>query len=596
MATQALAGEQAKADGQKSASRRDLPHPAWLGVSSGALLWLAFPPAEWSGAAWVALVPLFLLVGTTRSTASAYLGAWLGGFVFWLLAVHWVWWTDDSAWLGWVVMAGFLSLWWPAFLFLARFARRRLQLPLIVAAPVFWVALESVRAYILTGFPWYYLAHSQYRMIYVTQVADFSGALGLSFLIAVVNALWVDLLTLPLFRRKPGGSVWVRLALGQKARLVAVGAAVAGTLAYGAYRVGSAEFRPGPRVAMLQSSEVVRLVPNKNRSPSENQALYEGLIRTAIASPEKPDLIVWPETAYPWGYSSIEVGVDPKRLDEQVKEFDPKSVGADWIREQARVVGYFDSLMKATGVPMMVGSTIYNFSQAGASKFNSAILVQPGKADQIYHKMHLVPFGEYVPLVETFPWIMRLTPFRGTQLHFLDRGKKPTWFELGPNRLAAAICFEDTVPHLVRRFFAEAPQAKQPDLVVNLSNDGWFHETSEHEMHLAVSVFRCIENRVPMARAVNTGISAMIDGNGRIVDSMAKLKAGVLTVVAPLDDRTSVYSQWGDWPGLCSIAATIGLLMLGTFSPRGPGRDTDAQPARTSRAAGQSGPAYTKFP
>ncbi len=212
MATQTLASDQPKADGPASATDRGLPHPALLGLASGMLLWLSFPPAEWSGAAWVALVPLFLLVDSKRSIRSVYLGSWVGGFVFWLLAIHWIWWTDDSAWLGWIVMAGFLSIWWPAFLFLARFARRRLNLPLIVAAPVFWVALEYIRAFVLTGFPWYYLAHSQYQLVYLTQIADFSGALGLSFLIALVNAFWVDLLTLPLFRRKPGGSIWVRLA------------------------------------------------------------------------------------------------------------------------------------------------------------------------------------------------------------------------------------------------------------------------------------------------------------------------------------------------------------------------------------------------
>jgi len=150
----------------------------------------------------------------------------------------------------------------------------------------------------------------------------------------------------------------------------------------------------------------------------------------------------------------------------------------------------------------------------------------------------------------------------------LKFGDIPTWFHFGPYRLATAICFEDTVPHVVRRFFAEAPDAAQPDLIVNLSNDGWFHDTSEHEMHLAVSTFRCIENRVPMARAVNTGISAMIDGNGSIVRSVPQNKQEVLTVVAPLDDRTSLYSHWGDWLGQLTLAGTVGLLVLGWVAPR----------------------------
>jgi apolipoprotein N-acyltransferase len=579
MATQTLASDQPKAEGPASSTDRGLPHPALLGLVSGLLLWLSFPPAEWSGAAWVALVPLLLLVGSERSTRAVYFGSWVGGFAFWLLAIHWIWWTDDSAWLGWVVMAGFLSSWWPAFLFLARFAKRRLNLPLIVVAPVLWVALEYIRAFILTGFPWYYLAHSQYRLIYFTQIADFSGALGLSFLMVVVNAFWVDLLTLPLFRRKPGGSLWARLTAPQRLRIVVVSLGVIGTLAYGLFRVTTAEFRAGPRVALLQSSEIIRYNSETARSPAQVLAEMESLIGSAVAGNPRPDLIVWPESAFPGGYTTFEVGIDPNLLDKQVKEFDPRSIAADWTRDQKRVDSYFEGLIRITQVPMMVGSTIYEFKKSEYSKFNAAILFRPGLPIQSYHKLHLVPFGEYVPLLKALPWIIRLTPYRGTKLRFLDHGSKPAWFELGEYRLATAICFEDTVPHLVRRFFAEAPDGRQPDLLVNLSNDGWFHATAEHEMHLAVSVFRCIENRVPLARAVNTGISAMIDGNGQIVQSLAKLKTGVLTAVTPLDDRVSFYSQWGDWLGQFCLAALIGLLVLGTLAPRRPHTDPFLQPA-----------------
>ena len=578
MSTQTLASDRPKAGGPGPSVTRGLPHPVALGLLSGSALWLSFPPAEWSGAAWFALVPLFLLVLSERSKGSVYLGSWAGGFVFWLLAIHWIWWTDETAWLGWVVMAAFLSLWWPAFLFLARFSRRRLNLPLIVAAPVLWVALEYVRAYVLTGFPWYYLAHSQYRLLYFTQIADFSGALGLSFLIATVNAYWVDLLTLPLFRRKTGGSWWARLTLSQRARLVAVGLGLTGTLAYGASRVSSSQFRAGPRIAMLQSSEIIRY-NGVQKSVEELQALYESLIRQAVAASPRLDLIVWPETSSPWSFVTIDPKLPMPVLDRQVKEMDPAWIAADWTLKRDRVAAYFASLVESTRIPMMVGSGFYHFQEPGYLKFNSAILHQRGLPIQVYHKLHLVPFGEYVPLLKTFPWLIRLTPYRGTRLHFLDHGAVPSWFELGPYRLAAAICFEDTLPQVVRRFFAEAPGGRQPDVLINLSNDGWFHATSEHEMHLAVSVFRCIENRVPLARAVNTGISAMVDGNGRILKSLEKLKTGVLVENAPLDDRVSLYSQWGDWLGQFCLASTLGLLVLGTFAPRRTGSDPFPQPA-----------------
>ena len=107
----------------------------------------------------------------------------------------------------------------------------------------------------------------------------------------------------------------------------------------------------------------------------------------------------------------------------------------------------------------------------------------------------------------------------------------------------------------------------QPDILLNLSNDGWFHGSSEHDMHLAVSIFRAVENRVPLARAVNTGISALIDGNGRVLASLPKLKEGILARNIPLDDRVSLYSTWGDWVGILCLAATVALFPLAGLQP-----------------------------
>ncbi|WP_435016106.1 apolipoprotein N-acyltransferase [Tundrisphaera sp. TA3] len=551
-------------------SARSGMHPAKLAVGAAVLLWASFPPAEWNWLAWFALAPLFLLVGSDRPARPLYLGSWLGGFAFWLLAVHWVWWTDPSAWLGWIVMAGVLSLWWPGFLFLARYGTRKLDLPLMIAAPVAWVALEQLRAHILGGFPWYYLAHGQYRMLYLTQIADFSGALGLSFVMAVVNAFWVDLLTRPLFRAgASGGSAWSRMTRDFRVRSAVVLVMVAGTVGYGAFRVHTARFREGPRLGMLQSSEVQRYNSHETKDRPTLLALYESLMLRATRANPAPDLLVWPETAYPYSYADIDPKLDPKALETQVKEIDPDFIGDDWRKIERRTKDLFARWMANPGIPMMVGSSTYHFRPEGYERYNSAVLLQPGGlAPQFYHKIRLVPFGEYVPLVDVFPWLMALTPYRGQKVHFLGSGKDPAWFRFGRLKMAAAICFEDTLPAIVRRFFSEVTDGHEPDILVNLSNDGWFHQTSEHEMHLAISVFRCIENRVPLARAVNTGISAVVDGNGRIVASLGKLKEGVLIASVPLDDRVALYSRWGDWVGLSCLAATIGMIPLGYARPR----------------------------
>ncbi len=552
-----------------------LRHPMSLSLVSAALLWLSFPPAEWHGSAWLALVPLFLLVSDPQPRKSIYLAAWLGGFAFWLLAVQWLLVIDQTAWLGWLAMALALSFWWIGFVWATRIVTRRLVWPITVVAPVVWVALEYVRAYAVTGFPWYYLAHSQFRQIYWTQIADFSSSLGLSLLIALVNAAVAELLAPRFYGFDPAPKSspttgWRRLATWRWVRLGLVVLGALATLGYGAFRIQTAQFRPGPRVAMLQSGEVQEYNSDQTKSAQALYQLYSNMVETAISRRPKPDLIVWPETSYPFGHVNIDPNLDPKAFDEQVKSFLPEAIGADFTRKRDANTWEFKRVLERTRTPMMIGASTYDFRTSGYSKYNSAILFQHGLELQAYNKMHLVPFGEYVPMIDVFPWLTALTPYRGTRTKFLDFGDRPTWFEMGEYRLASAICFEDTLPHVVRRFFAEAPGGKQPDLLVNLSNDGWFHETSEHEMHLAVATFRCVENRVPMARAVNTGVSAMIDGNGRIVDSRPKTSVDVLDAVAPLDDRTSFYSRWGDWLGQASLAATVGFLLLSWFNPKRP--------------------------
>ena len=226
-------------------------HPVAAGLTSGLLLWSAFPPVEWSWLCWLALVPLFWLAIQSGPRLRLYLGAWAGGLVFWLLSVQWVRLTDPTAWLAWLAMAVTLSLWWPVFLALTRLAVFRLAIPLMMAAPILWVGMEYVRAHFLSGFPWYYLGHSQYRFLTLIQIADTTSALGVSFLIALVNAWMVDLLSLPLLRRTANGP---RLTARQTVRTGTVALLLGGSLIYGTFRLSTAQFRAGPRLALLQTN------------------------------------------------------------------------------------------------------------------------------------------------------------------------------------------------------------------------------------------------------------------------------------------------------------------------------------------------------
>lgn len=541
---------------QSLVKRIDAPlrgRPEIAAVASAVLLWSAFPPVGWSWLAWVALVPLFRLATLEGPTARFYLSAWLGGLVFWLLAIQWIRVIDPDAWLGWLVMALVLSAWPPVFLVVARTAVLRLRVPLMMAAPIVWVGLEFARAHILSGFPWYYLAHSQYLAKPIIQIADMTGALGVSFLIATVNALVVDLLSLPLFRKST--TKITRFCPRQYVRVCVVTILVGSTLCYGGYRLATARFSDGPRLALLQSNIEQRR--KMKGDPGQIVALIESLVSRAVAH-DHPDLIVWPETSYPFGYIKLEPGVAFETVARQLAAVAPNFPPGDWVANAPLIDAELHAWTDRAQAPMLVGSLFYHHQPDGLSRFNAAILFEPKVATlQVYNKMHLVPFGEYVPFIETLPWLTVLTPYRGERPPSLSFGARANTLTLGPYRLAVTICFEDTVPHVVNQFFTGDPD---PDVLVNLSNDGWFHGTAELDMHLAIGVFRAIEHRVPLARAVNTGLTALIDGNGEIRDALPKETSGVLQVTVPLDPRTTLYSRLGDWLGLCSLAVVLGLV------------------------------------
>ncbi len=545
-------------DAESVMTRNDTP-PLFAALTSAVGLWCAFPPANWGWLAWVALAPLLLLIQSPRSRLSIYLSAWAGGFLFWLLSIYWVSLTDSEAWLAWVVMALALSAWWPGFLALARFAVLRQKWPLMLAAPLLWVGLEFVRAHILTGFAWYYVGHTQHQSLPVIQIADITGALGVSFLVMVVNAWVADLRSIPLFEPTVDGQ---KIRRSHLIRAGVVLTLVISTLGYGLFRTTTARFHDGPRLALMQSN--IRQDRKMHDSEAHIYAIYRTLINRCLEASPLPDLIVWPETSYPYHYIFREPALSAAEYANQAKRLAPNipDPAAFWTDHEKRAADLLHNLVDQVRIPMLVGVLVYDFHSRGLSKFNSALLLQPTmRTVQRYAKMHLVPFGEYVPLIDIFPWIKVLTPYQGSTVPSLTFGWEPTSFTLGPYRYATAICFEDTVPQAVRPFFSAPDGGRQPDVLLNISNDGWFQGSAEHDTHLAIAVFRAVEHRVPLARAVNMGISAVIDGNGKVLASIPKSKEDVLTVVVPLDDRQGLYSTLGDWLGILCLTFTTGLFL-----------------------------------
>ncbi len=542
------------------------------GYMSGLALWLSFPPIGWSWLVWFALVPLATLVRTPWRSRPIYRPAWIGGMVFSLLAVQWLRHADDegpSGYYGWGTLATYMSVYFPIWLLIVRVAVLRFRAPAMIAIPVVWVGLEYLRSWLMSGFPWYFLAHSQYRHTLLIQIADVAGAYGVTFVVAMFNGWLVDLLAAPLLRPTASGT---RVAREQVWRLACLVAVLGGTLGYGFWRNLETDGDDGesPPIAIIQTNIPQRVKEDKERIPEIHRS-YRELLDKARAL--QPALVVWPETAFRDYFLSL----DPALTDESLRRLfrDPEAELAKVQDYAADVRNMLGAMARRAGVPMLMG---VNYEEIGTTHeriYNSALLIAPdGVIAPPYHKVNLVPWGEYLPLRDWLPWLHIFTPHASSD-YGLTEGTERVRFRWNVGgselRFGVLICFEDTMPQAARSYVATDPV----DFLVNISNDGWFGvaadgesspgiwRRAEHEIHLAISVFRAVECRRPLVRAVNTGISAIVDSSGQIrqaagaASGTAGLASEILIGAVPLDRRLAPYARLGDWLGAGSLLTSV---------------------------------------
>jgi apolipoprotein N-acyltransferase len=538
---------------------------------SALLMYLSFPPVGLGALAWIAPLPLLLLVKIEKPTRRMLLASYLGGLAFWLPALQWMRLGDPTMYPAWFALATYLAAYTPAFVFMSRTLVHRWRWPLVVAAPLVWVGLEFARgSLLLTGFGWYLLGHSQHRWIELIQVCDVIGTYGLGgivllpacFAATMIPEVWLgrwgflppaDAMHVELLKAADQART-TRWYLVRAAVPLAV---VAMVLGYGYARRGMGEFKAGPRVALVQANIPAVVNPRAEDWPRAHQR-YMRLTGQAVR--EQPDLVVWPEGMFRWPQLVVAEGVTPEQL-----AASPRAREIEHL-QQLDVPQRLKNIAEMSGAAFLTGLTTLEATPTGLRYYNSAgfVLPQQGYVGR-YDKMHRVPFGEYVPLVEYLPFLAGFTPYADST--GLTAGTAPRIFEYKQVRYAPVICYEDTVAAVVRRVVR---QTGEPDVLVNVSNDGWFHGSSEHDQHLLTSVFRCVETRTPMVRAANMGISAIIDGDGVVRAQARDLETGaskacdaVVVDHVPLDPRSSVYLTTGDWPAaacswLCGLVALSG--------------------------------------
>ncbi len=463
-----------------------------LSVSSAALLILSFPNFNLWICAWFAFVPLFSAL-KGKSKFRSFLISYLTGVIFWSGCIYWL---VHVTTLGTLLLVLYLALYFGFFGLVVSAIRYPLSAKNLFFIPSVWVILEYVRSHLLTGFPWALLGYSQYNNLLIIQFADITGAWGVSFLIMVANVF----IYYAASRQLP-------VASGAKSFFLVI-ICIIGVLIYGylkIYRRSEAADQQPIKVSVIQGN-----IPQELKWDAGAQDFiinkYSNL--TAASLKDKPDLVIWPEASYPLVLSG------------------PL---------------YYDSLgdsLKEINAPLLFGAVTVKDNLY----YNSALLVSKGAGLlSKYDKIHLVPFGEYIPLKNIFPFLETIVPIGD-----IAAGRDYTVFQ---KKFSVLICFEDLFPELSRQFVKRGAE-----FLVNITNDAWYKETSAPYQHLQASVFRAIENRVFLVRAANTGISGFINPLGRIV-SLVEDKArrnifidGYDTeeITLTANKEKSFYARYGD--------------------------------------------------
>jgi len=510
-----------------------------LSVASSLLIVASFPPFDLGFLAWFALSPLFCALRTLRERGPLARGG--VGFLFGFLNVLTVYYYGtrmaEVQHVKCLLIVFIAALPYLAFGVLYRTACRERGAWDVLLVPALWVALEYARsnAFFL-AWPWTLLGHSQHRCLPVIQVADLTGVYGISFLLVSANQALSRLPDLLRGRRDrvlSGG----RGGPGYAAaiRFLAVAVAVVPVFSYGWHRLGAPEGGRRLRVALVQPNILTR---NEMSLAEQGEHLRKYAALTREAAREKPDLVVWPASSLPAPITFLNVRIA--------------------IRQVAVESGAY-LLVGGAGLekdrPTQERNTVHA---------NSEFLLSPtGRFEASYHKILLLPFNEYLPLEGTIRWPSWVT---GLKWSFVP-GKQFTLFQVRGTRFGAPICWENFFPDFFRRFVAAGA-----DFMVTVTNESSFGEGSPapYRQTLAMNVFRAVENRVAIARAAPTGISAFISPAGEVVGEVRDARGnalfvpGVLVRDIPLSGEKTFYTLHGDVFAYGAIAAAV-LAVLATW-------------------------------
>lgn len=531
-----------------------------LPVIAAILLWFAQPPFSWWPVGAVALLPLIHLVSRPEAPQRAqWLAIWFAGFAFWLLSLQGLRHAHSMMFLGWFALSGYLALYWIVFVYCARWFHHQRSLPIGISVAIAWIGQEVLRNYLLTGISACMLGHTMADVPVVIQFATWFGSYGVSLFVVMLNVVSYDVMcsvAASKFKR-PTGTV---------DRITAV-SLVTTVLVFGVWQIDRSSDQTGEVVGnflLVQRSETVEYTQPTSRAVEIYQAYAQQTLQTLSQQNQPIDAVIWPESMYsagnPWmeiqnnsgsnqedmrsnlAANAQAVGLTPTDLlvavDESQRYFEQRSA----MLHEASIAALSQSRLS---IDFLVGCGVMRYAETpevycGLIQFGSG-----GKVKQWYGKNHLVMFGEYIPLVSSLPWVRSLIP-PGMGL---NQGRQPEPMQLANAKVLPNICIETAVERVAVNHLRSLPEGgNEIDLIVTITNDGWFDASSIIDHHLRCAQLVAVGIGKPILSAANNGPTAWIDAQGRIVERVETGQHGVIVASPKRPDAETLYSKWGAWP------------------------------------------------
>jgi apolipoprotein N-acyltransferase len=503
--------------------------------------WLAQPPMSCPWAAYIASgCWVAIIAKECPPTRMEGWHIWIASALMWLALLQGIRLAFWPLYAGWIALSLYLAVYISLFIAMARSLTWTWQVPLPLAAATAWVGCELIRGYFVTGFSACMLAHTQIPWPWMLPTASHFGGYGVSLIVMFIGGLLYQ---------------WIRCIQTRTLDLsnsICTAMAVA-VIAWSVWSVRSRDqwiasqepIKPLAAILLIQENlptqfdvEMDDVYLGWQRYERENEL---AAVRNAAKG---VDLVVWPESTFSGGLAWLDVDDEAgfqSKIELTQSNFD------QWKAEIENKFARIRRPYKGMATKFLLGTDVVQYRSDKLSKFNTALWYDPSGTDAttFYAKQHLVMFGEYIPVLSSFPSLLR-----SIGMGQIEAGQEPMALQLANGRtISPSVCFEDVVPHLIQSHVSQlAAQGKSPDVLINITNDGWFRDSSILDHHLNSAIMVAVENRRPMLVAANLGISAWIDGDGRVVRALPRMKPGSILAEPIPDGRWGLWQSIGDWP------------------------------------------------